>query len=89
MPRNIWQDYGQVIASKYRRGVVLALRNRPMTPTEISREMGVGTACISRSLRELAEKQIVICLTPKRKKGRVYSLTKKGVEIAKILGERS
>jgi predicted transcriptional regulator len=88
MSRSIWQNYGQVVASKYRRGIVLVLHNRPMTPTEISKEMGVNIAHISRSLRELVEKQVVICLTPNRKKGRVYSLTEKGIEIAKILGAK-
>jgi predicted transcriptional regulator len=85
MQGSIWQSYGQVVASKYRRGIILTLYSRPMTPTEISKEMGVKVSHISRSLHELVQKQTVVCLTPTRKKGRVYSLTKKGRKIAKIL----
>lgn len=88
MPKDIWQNYGQVIVSKYRSGVILALLDHPKTPTQISREIGMGVAHVSRALRELAGKQIIICLTPDRKKGRVYSLTKKGVEIAKFLRKK-
>jgi predicted transcriptional regulator len=88
MRRSIWEDYGQVVASKHKRGVMLALQNRPMTPTEISKEIGVNVTHVSRSLRELIKKQVVICLTPKRRKGRVYSLTEKGIGIVELLREK-
>lgn len=83
--KSIWKDYGQVVASKHKKGVMLALQNRPMTPTEISKEIGINVAHVSRALRELIEKQAVICLTPERKKGRVYSLTEKGIRILELL----
>jgi len=89
MAMNFWHDYGQVVASKYRKVVILALYGRPMTPTEISKEMNLNITHVSRALHELVEKQAVVCLTPVRKKGRIYSLTEKGIEIAKILKKKS
>lgn len=85
MSSSIWQNYGQVVASKYRRGVILSLLSHPKTPTQISKERGISVAHVSRALRELAKKQAVICLTPNRRKGRVYRLTKNGTKIARIL----
>jgi len=85
MSENIWQNYGQIVTSKYKREVVLNLLSHPKTPTQISKEMGIGIAHVSRALRELVKIQAVICLTPSRRKGRVYKLTEKGVDIAKVI----
>jgi len=38
---------------------------------------------VSKALNELSSSEIVICLNPELKRGRVYELTKDGKEIAK------
>ena len=85
MPKRFWNNYGYAFASKYRRNIVIALHNNPKTPSQLSKELKFNISHISRALKELEVKEIVICLNPNIKKGRVYSLTDKGTEIAKIL----
>ncbi|MBI1828258.1 MAG: helix-turn-helix domain-containing protein [Thaumarchaeota archaeon] len=75
-----WQDVSYVIASKTRKAVILTLET-PRTPTFLARELNVHLANISRSLAELEEKGVVICLTPRQRVGKIYSLTKKGNDV--------
>lgn len=75
-----WDDVSYVIASKTRKAVLLKLET-PRTPTFLSKELNVNLANISRGLAELEDKDIVVCLTPNQKVGKIYSLTKKGTDI--------
>ena len=74
-----WEEISYVVASKTRKLIVLKLET-PRTPTFLAKDLSVNLANISRSLSELEEKGIVICLTPKRRMGKIYSLTKKGTK---------
>ena len=79
-----WNDVSYVIGSKTRRAIVLKLET-PRTPTFLANDLNVNVANVSRALTELENKDIVVCLTPKHKVGKIYSLTKKGKELlAKI-----
>ncbi|MGB9002870.1 MAG: ArsR family transcriptional regulator [Nitrosotalea sp.] len=75
-----WNDVSYVIASKTRKAVLLKLET-PRTPTFLSNELNVNLANISRGLAELENKNIVVCLTPNQKVGKIYALTKKGNDI--------
>ncbi|MGB9002613.1 MAG: ArsR family transcriptional regulator [Nitrosotalea sp.] len=75
-----WNDVSYVIASKTRKAVLLKLET-PRTPTFLSKELNVNLANISRGLAELEGKNIVVCLTPNQKVGKIYTLTKKGNDI--------
>ena len=88
MSSDKWEDLGQIVASNYRRKVLLVLYMTPMTPTEISKKTGILIAHVSRALRELVIKEVVNCRTPDRKKGRVYVITEKGMEIAEIIRKK-
>lgn len=81
----MWENYGFVWASKYRQKVVLSLDERPKTPMEISNQTGINLTHISRAIRELAKNGIVKCINPNMIKGRVYSLTNDGKEVAKLI----
>ena len=81
----MWEDYGYIMASKYRKFVLLALLDHPKTPKEIAKETRLNISHVSRALREMHNKAIVKCMTPNRLKGRVYCLTNKGIHIAKII----
>ena len=73
-----------MVASKTRKLIVLKLET-PRTPTFLAKDLSVNLANISRSLSELEEKGIVICLTPERRMGKIYSLTKKGIKASDII----
>lgn len=75
-----WDEVSYVIASKTRKAIVSKLET-PRTPTFLAKDLDVNLANISRAITELEDKGIVVCLTPKQKVGKIYSLTKKGKEV--------
>jgi DNA-binding HxlR family transcriptional regulator len=83
----MWTDYGYVMASKYRIAVIKSLQSHPKTPKQISHETRINLSHISRTLKELEKRFLVRCINPNAIKGRVYALTEKGQELAKILTE--
>lgn len=86
MPTSVdWSKYSYVIASEYRVKVLKVLTAGPKTPKHISKETRIYLSHVSKTLRELSEKGIVECLSPERKRGKVYNLTKDGKEIIRQL----
>jgi len=77
-----WAKYGHVIASEYRKKIVLCLNKTPRTPKQISKDTNLYLSHVSRVLRDLKKRQMVACLTPKLKRGKVFALTDEGKEIA-------
>jgi predicted transcriptional regulator len=75
-----WNDVSYVIASKTRKSIIFKLEI-PRTPTFLAKDLDLNLANISRAITELEDKGIVICLTPKQKVGKIYSLTKKGKDV--------
>lgn len=75
-----WKDVSYVIASKTRKQILLKVAT-PKTPTFLAKDLGLNLANVSRSLSELENKELIVCLTPKQKVGRLYSLTKKGKDV--------
>jgi len=75
-----WNDVSYVIASKTRKSITLRLEN-PRTPTFLAKDLDLNIANVSRAVTELENKGIVVCLTPKQKVGKIYSLTKRGKEV--------
>lgn len=73
-----WDDVSFVIASKNRK-VILSKLVTPMTPTVLSKNANLNLTNVSRSLTELRKRGLVVCLTPKKRVGRIYGLTKKGI----------
>ena len=61
------------------------LDGKKLTPAEMSKETDIPISHISNTLAELLEKDLVVCLTPKLKKGRLYELTASGKKILKNL----
>ena len=70
-----WRDYGYVVASKYRIKVILALLPHPKTSKQVSTETQIGMTHVSRTIRQLAMKDLAYCINPQELKGRVYDLT--------------
>lgn len=51
----------------------------------MAKETGIPLSHISNTLAELTKKNLVVCLTPKLKKGRLYDLTPMGKKLLKNL----
>jgi len=80
-----WAKYGHVIASDYRKRIVLSLMKDPKTPKQVSEETELYLSHVSRVINELMKKEVVRCLTPKLRRGKVFTLSDDGQEIAKQL----
>ena len=79
-----YEKYGFVVSAPNRKRVILAL-DKEKTPSELTAELKMQDANVSRALTELTDDGIVRCLTPDNKRGRIYVLSKDGVEIRKRL----
>jgi predicted transcriptional regulator len=84
MTSSSWEELSYVIRSKVRKSILLQLQN-PKTPTILANELHTSIANISRGLRELSSKGIVVCMTPKVRVGRIYVATDKGKKISSKL----
>ncbi len=62
---------------------MLILKEKALTPNTIAEKTGLHTSHVSLTLSQLTEKNLVVCLTPKLKKGRLYDLTKSGRNVLK------
>lgn len=79
-----WDLIGYIKASKYRYQIMSALNAKHKTPKEITEELNYYISHVSAILRELVEKELVICLTPKRRKGKLFTLSEEGKKILKF-----
>jgi len=71
--------------SKYRSKVLKSLANNAKMPSEISKDTGIVQNHISNTLRQLKDHDLVECINPEVRKGRLYRLTDDGEEIIKNL----
>ena len=75
------EKLGWVKLSKHRKKIVRDLGYDLKIPTEISRSTDLSKSEVSRTLRDLKDKNIVVCLNEESHRGRVYTLTDEGKEI--------
>jgi len=68
-----------------RRKAILICLNKPMIPKEIADKCNVSIHNVSKSLKELVDRGLIVCKNPQDKFYRFYELTKKGREILKEL----
>ena len=72
-------DY--VKRSQYRSKILKSLVDDAKMPSQIARDTGIVQNHISNSLRQLKEHELVECINPEVRKGRLYRLTENGEEI--------
>jgi predicted transcriptional regulator len=82
-----WKRLGIVLASEYRKKIVMALSKGPKTPKQLSEETGILLPHVSSSLKILMQNGIVECLTPKLRKGKLYALTEDGKKILELMSK--
>lgn len=77
--------YGYVISSSYRTKSVKSLNDGDKIPTDLAEDIGIRTNHISKVLSELKECGIAECINEEKRKNRIYRLTPKGEDIAKLI----
>ncbi|MFX0121784.1 MAG: winged helix-turn-helix domain-containing protein [Promethearchaeota archaeon] len=86
--RKIWILVSYVKRSKNRQKLVKELAVKPNFPSELVKNLQISFSIVSKNLRSLQNKNIVICFTPNEKKGRLYSLSDIGRDIVNLLNEK-
>jgi len=81
----IWEDAGILKASPSRLKILELLADRSMTPKEIAQQSKLHLSQVSRGLKEMEKRNMVECVTPHLKRGRIYAATEKGREALKIV----
>lgn len=79
---------GFILASKYRVRIMMALKENAKTPKQLCDELSLLSEQVSRTLKELQERELVKCLNPKARKGRLYDLTPLGRKILSKMEEK-
>ena len=76
-------EISYVKISKYRTKAIKSLEGEVKIPSQIARDSGIRTNHISKVLGELKDHELVECINPEVRKGRLYRLTDKGDELVK------
>ena len=79
------REISYVQISKYRTNVMKSLNGKILIPTQIAENSGIRTNHISKVLGELKKHDLVECINPEVRKGRLYRHTKKGEYVVKNL----
>ena len=79
-----WEKFSFVKYAPLRLDILRVL-DTEKTPKEIKDLLKKSDSNIARALHELEEKELIACLTPKSRKGKIFALTKDGKEIIKRL----
>ena len=67
--------------SPNREKVIKILNGNILKPSDISKETGVHINTVSKCLKQLREQELVRLLNPETKRGRLYKLTDKGLNV--------
>ena len=78
-------EISYVQISSYRKKVMKSLDGEILIPTQIAKNSEIRPNHISKVLSELKAHELVECINPEVRKGRLYRLTDKGDEIVKNL----
>ena len=79
------KEISYVKISTYRTKVMKSLDDEVKIPSQIAKDSDILQNHISAVLRQLKEHELVECINPEVRKGRLYRLTDKGDEVIKNL----
>ena len=79
------EDIVYVKNSQYRTKVMMSLDGKVKIPSEIANDAEIFQNHISNTLRQLKEHELIECINPEVKKGRLYRLTDRGEKIVNNL----
>lgn len=67
-------------------GILLSLRNRPLSPTNLSHHSNLNYTTFKRLVQQLVELGLIVRLPNRRQTRYVVSLTRKGLEVLEEYG---
>lgn len=82
---NEWDTISFVNASKVRFAILVHVKDKARTPSELANSLEIHISRVSQILKELSDEGLIKCLTPNRRKSKLYSITNTGKDVlAKI-----
>lgn len=81
----IFQLVGYIMASEYRTKILKSIGTSIKIPSVIASEVDLRTNHVSNVLKELKEKNLVVCLNENARKGRLYKNTDLGFKILEYI----
>jgi len=84
---NDWDLISFVKASDKRLRILSMLKSSVNTPSELSTKLSIPISHVSSTLSELVENKLVICLTPERRKTKLYKTTETGEHVLSKIDE--
>ena len=75
------EEINYVKRSQYRLRVMKSLDGKVKMPSEIAEDAKIYQNHISHTLRQLKEHELIECINPEVKRGRLYRLTEKGEKL--------
>lgn len=85
MDKETIDSISYVQMSKYRMKVLIDLKEGLKIPSLISESTGIRINHVSRALKELKDKKLIVLLNPEKTQGRLYQITKLGKEVLKYI----
>ncbi len=82
-----WELISYILASEWRFKLLLELSSGTKTPSQLAESLRIQISYTSKTLKELATKKCCVCLTPKRRKYKIYKITKLGENVLKEIHE--
>ena len=82
-----WETVSFVLSSELRFKILLELSKSKHTPKQLSIFLSKPISHVSKSLKELKTKGLIECLTPSRKKARLYSITELGSQVLREINK--
>ena len=81
------KEISYIKISSYRTKVIKTLEDDVLMPSQIARNSDLRQNHISNVLNQLKEHELVECINPEVRKGRLYRLTDKGEKLVKNLNK--
>jgi len=78
---------GFILASDYRTEIISMLGSQMATPKQLSKVTCLRIGHVSNVLKRLVEKQLIECVNPDAKRGRIYRLTPTGKSVFDLLSK--
>jgi predicted transcriptional regulator len=78
-----WKLYAWIKRGNRRKELLKILSNKkqPLTANEIKTELNISLSQVSFLLKELSKKELIVCLNPEDKIGRIYIISEEGKNI--------
>ena len=80
-------EINYVKRSQYRLKVMKSLDGEAKIPSEIARDTEIYQNHISNVLKQVKEHELIECINPEVRKGRLYRLTDKGEKVSEYFNE--